>query len=118
MEMRKCITEFCLTFPQVYEDYPFDDFNWTVMRHKENKKTFAYIYERMGNVWINVKCDSMRGDFWKSVYSSVVPAYHMNKTHWISIIMDSSVPMDIVRTMIKDSYDLISPKEKLKKMRG
>ena len=41
MLTRKDIIDFCMTLGGVYEDYPFDDPNWTLMRHVENKKTFA-----------------------------------------------------------------------------
>ena len=35
----------CLQLPDVYEDYPFTDKNWTVMRHRQNKKAYAWIFE-------------------------------------------------------------------------
>lgn len=38
----------CLQLADVYEDYPFRDKNWTVMRHYQNKKAFAWIFERPG----------------------------------------------------------------------
>ena len=38
---------YCKSFKNTIEDYPFHDSNWALMRHSENKKTFAYIYERM-----------------------------------------------------------------------
>ena len=44
MDVRKQLIDYCLTLPGAYEDYPFDDFNWTVMRHGYNKKTFALIF--------------------------------------------------------------------------
>lgn len=44
MRERKEAIEYCLTLGNAYEDYPFDDANWTVMRHRENKKTFALIF--------------------------------------------------------------------------
>ncbi len=59
--MRKQIVDYCLTLPGAYEDYPFDDFNWTVMRHGYNKKAFALIFERMGHTWVNVKCELGQG---------------------------------------------------------
>lgn len=83
---------YCHSFNRVYEDYPFHDANWCVMRHKENKKAFALIYDRGEHVWINVKCNPQWRDFWRSAFPSVVPAYHMNKTHWNSIILDGTVP--------------------------
>ena len=96
----------------VYEDYPFHDPNWCVMRHKKNKKTFALIYEKDGHIWINVKCDPEWRDFWRETFASVVPGYHMNKEHWNSIILDGTVPDKEIRRMISESYDLTKPKGK------
>ena len=31
----------CLTYKDVYEDYPFRDHEWTVIRHRGNKRVFA-----------------------------------------------------------------------------
>lgn len=44
---------------------------------------------------------------WRETYDSVVPAYHMNKKHWNSIILDGSVPDEDIKRMIGESYDLI-----------
>ena len=99
-------------YQDVYEDYPFHDDNWCVMRHKKNKKTFALIYDKDGYVWINVKCDPEWREFWRNAFESVVPAYHMNKTHWNSIILDGSVPNKDIRRMIGESYDLTKGKKK------
>ena len=67
---------------------------------------FALIYERNGQIWINVKCDPEWRDFWRETYPSVVAAYHMNKEHWNSIILDGTVPGKEIRRMIAESYDL------------
>lgn len=92
--------------------YPFHDTNWTLIRRKDNKKAFAWIYERMGHIWINVKCDPEWRDFWRDAYESVIPAYHQNKEHWNSIILDDSIPEKDVIRMIEESYDLTGPKRK------
>ena len=76
------------------------------MRHKGNKKTFALIYNKDGYVWRNVKCNPEWREFWRNTFASVVPAYHMNKTHWNSIILDGSVPDKDICRMIGESYDL------------
>ncbi len=115
MRLKEEAIAFCSTFKNVMEDYPFHDSNWALMRHKENKKTFACIYERQGNIWINVKCDVEWRDFWRSAFSSIVPAYHMNKEHWNSIILDGTVPETDIKRMIKESYELTKPKPKNKK---
>ena len=96
----------CKKLPGVYEDYPFNDFNWTVMRHESNRKMFAAIYRREGSIWMNLKAEPLRGDFLKSVFPAVVPAYHMNKTHWISAILDGSVPDADILRMIEESHRL------------
>lgn len=106
MKTRQEAIDFCLSLNGVYEDYPFHDANWAVMRHKGNKKMFAAIYNHMGGVWVNVKCNPNLTYIWRSAYESVVPAYHMNKQHWNSIILDGSVPVDEIKNMILDSYEL------------
>ncbi len=104
----------CNNYANVYEDYPFRDPNWTLMRHKENKKVFAWIYEKEGYIWINVKCDPEWRDFWRRAFPSVLPGYHMNKEHWNSIILDGTVPdKDIIR-MIEESYLMTKGKKKKK----
>lgn len=105
MKERKEAIAFCSSLGNVYEDYPFDD-NWTVMRHRGSKKMFASIYEREGHIWINVKCDLEWRDFWRNAFESVIPAYHMNKKHWNSIILDGTVPDKDVKRMIEESYEL------------
>ena len=76
---------------------------------------FASVYEREGRTWINVKAEPNWGDFWKTVYPAVVPAYHMNKLHWISIILDGSMTDDDILHLIDDSYNLTAPKKRMAK---
>ena len=111
MRTRQEAIDFCLSLSGVYEDYPFHDSNWSVMRHKDNKKMFAAVFEHMGNVWINVKCNPNLAYMWRNNFKSVVPAYHMNKTHWNSIILDGTVPNDEIKNMIADSYELTKSKK-------
>ena len=102
----------CLTLPDSYEDYPFGLDSWAVIRRHTNKKMFASVYEREGRTWINVKAEPNWADFWKTVYPAVVPAYHMNKLHWISIILDGSMRDDEIFHLIDESYRLTAPKER------
>ncbi len=110
MRTRQEAIDACLSLPGVYEDYPFDDGNWTCMRHGSNKKIFALIFEHEGQIWISVKNEPGWGDFWRREFASIVLAYHMNKLHWSSIILDGSVQNDVIEKMIRDSYDLTAPK--------
>lgn len=106
MRERREAIDYCLTFENVFEDYPFHDDNWCVMRHKQNKKVFAWIFNKDGYVWVNVKCDVEWRDFWRNTFESVVPAYHLNKMHWNSIILDGTIPVEDIKRMIGESYDL------------
>ncbi len=106
MKERKEAIAYCLTFENVYEDYPFHDPNWCVIRHKKNHKVFAWIFGKDGHTWINVKCDPEWISFWRDAYASVLPAYHLNKEHWNSIILDGSIPDRDIYTMIGESYEL------------
>ena len=80
MRTREETINYCLTFPYAYEDYPFDDFNWTVMRRTDTGKGFAWIFERNGLIWINVKNAPDWIQFWRDAYKSVEPAYHLTNT--------------------------------------
>jgi len=119
MTTRESIINHCLTLPAVYEDYPFADWGkgevkdsniWTVMRHRTNKKMFATIYERQGKLCVNLKCDPLEADFLRQMFTSVTPGYHMNKTHWNTVIIGGDVPDGELRRMIAHSYDLTKPK--------
>ena len=108
----------CLKQASVYEDYPFgnsaahsDDGLWTVMRHQANKKSFAHVYNRQGNLCINLKCEPFRADILRSTYESVIPGWHMNKMHWNTVIIGGDVPEYELFDMICHSYDLTKPKK-------
>lgn len=106
MRERREVIDYCLTFKNVFEDYPFHDDNWCVIRHKKNEKVFAWIFDKDGYVWVNVKCDVEWRDFWRNAFDSVIPAYHLNKIHWNSIILDGTIPVEDIKRMIGESYDL------------
>lgn len=113
MKTRQDVIDYCLTFQEVYEDYPFSDVNWTCMRHQHNKKVFAWIFKRHDYIWVNVKGERGWLDFFREKYESVIPAYHLSKEHWNSIILDGSVSDEDICTMIKESYSLTSSKKKI-----
>lgn len=110
MMNRREAVDACMTLPGAYEAYPFDDANWTVMRHGSNHKIFAMIFEREGRIWINVKAEPMAVLLWQQIFPAVVPAYHMNKEHWVSIILDGSMTDEEIMRLVNDSYHLTLPK--------
>ena len=56
---------------------------------------------------INLKCDPEKAIDLRERYTSVTPGYHMNKTHWNTVVLDGSVPNQEILKWIDDSYDLV-----------
>lgn len=108
MNTREQALEYGLSFPGTYQEAPFHDANWQLVRYKGNKKAFLWTYEKDGFINLNVKVDPVKAFFWRDIYKSVLPGYHQNKEHWNTIILDGSIPDDDIRLMIAESYDLIS----------
>ena len=108
MKTRKEALEYGLSFPNTYQDAPFHDPNWQLVRVKKNKKAFLWTYERDGFINLNVKADPEWRDFWRSAYASVIPGWHQNKEHWNTIILDGSIPRKDIERMIAESYDLVT----------
>ena len=108
MKTREEAVSFGLSFKDTYFDTPFRDKNWQLIRVKQNKKAFLWIYELDGCIHLNVKADPEWRDFWRSAYASVIPGYHQNKEHWNTIILNGTVPEKDIRRMIEESYDIVT----------
>ena len=108
MKTRKQALQYGLSFPDTYQDAPFHDENWQLVRYRGNGKAFLWTYEKDGFINLNVKVDPEKAFFWRKIYPSVIPGYHQNKEHWNTIILDGSIPDKDVKMMIAESYDLIS----------
>lgn len=108
MMTRKEALEYGLSFPDTYQQAPFHDENWQLVRVKGSKKAFLWTYERDGYLNLNVKTDPEWRDYWRSAFPSVIPGWHQNKEHWNTIILDGSIPDEAVRKMIAESYELVT----------
>ncbi len=94
-----------------------------VFRHPASRKWYAIIMrvlpERLGLSGeqaldvMNVKCSTiMIGSLLST--KGFLPAYHMNKNHWISIVLDGSVSDDQITPLLELSYDSVAPKRRKK----
>lgn len=108
MTTREEALEYGLSLSGTYQDAPFRDDNWQLVRVKGSKKAFLWTYEREGLLNLNVKADPEWRDFWRSAYEAVIPGWHQNKEYWNTIILDGSIPEKDIRRMIKESYDLVT----------
>ena len=108
MKTRKEAIKFGLTFTNTYEERPFKDQNWQLIRVEPTKKAFLWVYEKDGFINLNVKVDPQWRDFWRAAYKSVIPGYHQNKEHWNTIILDGTIPEEDIKKMITESYELVT----------
>ena len=105
-------------------DYPFEeDFETGVFRH-ENGKWFAIAmkisWQKLGkcsnmttNV-VNFKCAPEVIESIAGVEQGIYRAYHMNKTHWLTVAL-SECDNDTISWLLGISYDLTRSKTKKKR---
>ena len=55
----------------------------------------------------NLKCDPERAVMLRAEHESIVPGYHMNKKHWNTLVLDGSLPGDLIRELVDHSWDLV-----------
>lgn len=96
-----------LTFEGVRETRPFKP---NVYVYKIQAKMFGLLSDSLDYDFINVKCDPNLALELRRRYDSVKPAYHMNKKHWNTIILDNSIPAKYIKAWIATSYHLVLSK--------
>ncbi|MEG1158553.1 MAG: MmcQ/YjbR family DNA-binding protein [Christensenellaceae bacterium] len=115
MLQKEDIIAYCMQFPMVYEDHPFHDAT-TVFRHTGNHKSFVFLIFSHGRLHVNLKCNPARSDLLRQSFEGVIAGYHMNKTHWNSVFLDSDVPDAEILKLIDHSFLLTRPTIKKQKI--
>ena len=87
-----------------YIHYPFGEGYMTI---QIENKMFALVSEKDNPLRINLKCDPNDAIAYREIYESVTAGYHMNKKHWNTVILDNSVPKEVIKDMIDHSYELV-----------
>lgn len=100
----KAARTYLLGKPEAWEDYPFGR---DVAVFKIRTKMFALMTSRDGLVRINLKCDPGQAFILRDMFTAVVPGYHMNKTHWNTVLLDGSIPEGEIQRMIDHSFGLV-----------
>lgn len=109
---------------EVEPDYPWNDAN-AVLRHRENNKWFGLVMSVQrsklglsGNGAIDVL--NIKGDpdlicFLRS-QSGYLPAYHMNKNSWITIVLEDFKLEDEIKNLVSSSF--METSKKIKRARS
>ena len=111
----KQVLEYIKEKYQTEPEFLWDKSNNAIFRHKDNRKWYAAILNipknKLGiegeeNIDIlDLKCDPALKD---SIIDNIkyFAGYHMNKEHWITIILDGTVPIKDIFYFIDLSYEL------------
>ena len=101
----------------LWEKYP----DTAVLRHQDNKKWYAVVmqisYRKLGvdkddiiDI-LDIKCDpQLLGSILQK--EGCHPAYHMNKSHWLTVRLDGTVPFDEIAGLLEMSYNITRKKIK------
>lgn len=111
---KQAFIDFALNLGPTFADTPFKKMEkgtpTLVIRHLKNKKIFAFISERGGDLIVAIKLNPEVALELREFFADVTPAFHMNKMHWSDIRIDGDVADEQVYKMIENSYDLTKPK--------
>lgn len=100
---------------KVLPEYPWHRYDQNaVFRHADNKKWFALVMDvQRGKLGlsgsacvdvINLKVDDVFFHDMLIKEDGIMPAYHMNKMHWISVLLDGTVAEERVYELIDMSF--------------
>ncbi len=105
---RKDVEGFVLALKGSKLDFPFGE---GVAVYKAKDKMFALIPEGKEPISISLKCPTELSTLLQEKYESVMPGYHLNKKHWITIVLTGQLPLDEVEDLISLSYGLVTSTE-------
>ncbi|MGO2354375.1 MAG: MmcQ/YjbR family DNA-binding protein [Marinomonas foliarum] len=103
------LKKYLLSKPEAEEYYPFDDYTAVF---KVQGKMFALLIKKQGSPLLNLKCTPDHAIELRDIFSDVIPAYHMNKRHWNSVVLSGDLPMGEIQRQIDHSYSLVVRKLK------
>ena len=98
------LREHCIRKNGVKEGFPFGN---DTLVFKVDKKIFLLINILAKPLQFNAKCNPDKAIQLRDTHASVKPGYHMNKTHWNTVVSNGIVPDGEICDMIDHSYDLI-----------
>jgi len=73
-------------------------------------KMFALVSQQEEVPRVTLKCTPADGEMLTGHYESIIPGYHMNKKHWITISLNGEIGQQMIFDLANDSYDLVVSK--------
>ncbi len=102
-------------------DFPFKD-DIAIFRQKGNRKWYAAVMFKLDKRKlgidvdgkcdvVNLKCDPVKSRPYRQI-KGILPGYHMNKQHWLTVMLDGTVKSSVLQELVDVSYQLTAPKFK------
>ena len=98
------LRDYCLSLKGTSDEFPFDEVTLVL---KVQGKMFALIPLDNPETQISLKCDPERAISLREQYDAIVPAWHFNKKHWNTVLIDPSISQKFLCELINHSYELV-----------
>jgi predicted DNA-binding protein (MmcQ/YjbR family) len=103
----EALRDLCLSLRSSDETFPFG-FETSVF--KVAGKMFALSRLLEDPLRVSLKCEPLLAEQLRAAHPVITGGYHLNKRHWNTVVIDGSLPDQMIADMIEDSYDLVVSK--------
>ena len=116
LDYRKILLDYVKETYGTIPEEPWEDNNHATIKTSNSKKWYGIFmsvsYKTLG-LDKSGKIDILNVKLNPEVIESLIdkkhffPAYHMNKKYWITILLDSDMDLDLVKSLIDESFNLV-----------
>lgn len=95
----------CAALPHSQETFPFDA---ATLVFEVGAKMYALMDIQSDPVTLSLKVRPEQGDELRAAHAALVPGYHLNKRHWVTLTLDGSLPPELDRALLAGSHALVA----------
>ena len=85
-------------------EQPFGPEHWV---YKVRGKMFLLFSDASGEPFVTVKAGPADATTLREAFAEIIPGYHMNKRHWITLRGGGALEQALVRDLVTESYLLV-----------
>lgn len=104
---REDVFAVCAALPATTDETPFGP---ETSVYKVVGKVFAITNLEGEPVTVTIKADPPHAEALVREHDWIKPGYHMNKRHWVTVLLDGSVPDDLLVEIVTESHRLVAPR--------
>ncbi|WP_448631029.1 MmcQ/YjbR family DNA-binding protein [Cellulomonas soli] len=95
----------CLALPGATQDNPFGPQTDVFRVHGKVFALLMHVPHVSEHLIVNLKAEPDEVPLLVAEHEAVLPGYHMNKKHWVSVVLAPDVDHGLVEELVEDSYD-------------